>query len=113
MSATGSKVNFAIRATQAFFAIVVLGISCSLIKGNQKDASPPSTLGFVAFIGGISFVASLLGVAAHWIQILQSNLGIFIDAAMVGLNVAGGIVRYPTLISFSLILRLLRLFLYE
>lgn len=112
MPATGPKINFAIRATQALFAIVVFGISCSLIKGH-KHGSLPSTLGFVAFIGGVSFVASLLGAASHWIQILQGNLGMLVDAAMVGLNVAGGIVRHLFLYPFFLFPRLLSLLVYE
>ncbi|KAF1933943.1 uncharacterized protein M421DRAFT_414991 [Didymella exigua CBS 183.55] len=93
MSSSSSPVlTFAIRSIQALFAIVVFGLSCSLIKGH-KLGDLPSTLGFVAFIGGVSFVGALLGVAAHWLQMLQGKVGLLIDTGMCGLNIAGGIVR--------------------
>ncbi|KAJ4984133.1 hypothetical protein SVAN01_10365 [Stagonosporopsis vannaccii] len=90
MSLTSPILTFATRGTQALFAVVVFGLSTTLIKGH-KVGSLPSTLGFVAFVGGISFVAALLGVASHWIQVLQGKVGVLMDAVIAGLNVAGGI----------------------
>lgn len=90
MSLTSPVVAFAIRGVQALFAIVVFGLSTTLIKGH-KVGSLPLTLGFVAFVGGVSFVAALLGIASHWIKVLQGKVGMVVDAVIVGLNLAGGI----------------------
>lgn len=90
--ATGNPaITFAIRSTQALFAIIVFGLACSLIKGHEQG-SLPSTLSFAAFIGGVSFIGALLGVAGHWMQVLQGQVGLFIDTAIAGVNLAGGIV---------------------
>jgi|SRR5690242_5788185 len=94
MASTSPIFTFAIRGTQALFAIVVFGLSTTLIKGH-KFGSLPSTLGFVAFVGGISFVTALLGIASHWVKILQGKAGMLIDVVIAGLNVAGGVVSPP------------------
>lgn len=91
MSSTSPILTFAIRGTQALFAIVVFALSCSLIKGHHFG-SLPSTLGFVAFVGGLSFIGVLFGIAAHWTQVLQSQVGVLIDAVVAGINIGGGIV---------------------
>lgn len=96
MSTTSPALTFAIRGTQALFAIVVFGLSISLIKGHHVG-SLPNTLGFVAFVGGLSFVGALLGIAAHWIVVLQGQVGVFMDAVISGVNIAGGIVCCPPL----------------
>ncbi|KAF1366051.1 hypothetical protein EJ07DRAFT_161099 [Lizonia empirigonia] len=90
MSTTSPALTFAIRGTQALFAIVVFSLSISLIKGHHVG-SLPSTLGFVAFVGGLSFVGALLGIAAHWLVVLQGQVGVFMDAVIAGVNIAGGI----------------------
>lgn len=82
---------FAIRGLQALFAVIVFGLATSLIKGHHLG-SLPSTLGFVAFVGGVSFVAALLGIAARWILVLQGKAGVLIDAVIACFNVAGGVV---------------------
>lgn len=91
MSSTSPILTFAIRGTQALFAIVVFAISCSLIKGHHFG-SLPSILGFVAFVGGLSFIGALLGIAAHWMQVLQGQVGVLIDAVVAGINIGGSIV---------------------
>lgn len=95
MSPTSPVLTFAIRGTQALFAMVVFGLSSSLIRGHHLG-SVPSTLGFVAFVGGVSVVGALLGVAAHWVRVLQGQVGVLVDAVVVGINVAGGIVGCPS-----------------
>lgn len=90
-SATSPILNFAIRGTQALFAIIVFGLSTTLIRGH-KLGSLSSSLGFVAFVGALSFLAALLGIASHWLQVLQGHIGVLIDAIIVGVNIAGGIV---------------------
>lgn len=91
MSSSSPVLTFAIRGTQALFAIVVFGLSTSLIKGHHLG-SLPSTLGFAAFAGAISVISALLGIAAHWMQVLQGKVGVLMDAVMAGINIAGGIV---------------------
>lgn len=91
MSTTSPILTFAIRGTQALFAIVVFGLSTSLIKGHHLG-SLPSTLGFVAFVGGLSFVGAILGFAAHWLVVLQGQIGVLVDAVVAGINIAGGVV---------------------
>lgn len=91
MSSTSPVLTFAIRSTQALFAIVVFGLSTTLIRGHHLG-SLPSTLGFVAFVGGLSFIGALLGIAAYWMQVLQGQIGVLMDAVIAGINLAGGIV---------------------
>lgn len=91
MASTSPIITFAFRGTQALFAIIVCGLSTTLIKGH-KFGSLPSTLGFIAFVGGISLVAALLGIASHWVKVLQGKAGILVDVVIAGLNVAGGVV---------------------
>ncbi|KAF2632600.1 hypothetical protein BU25DRAFT_357151 [Macroventuria anomochaeta] len=90
MSSTSPVLAFAIRGTQALFAIVVFGLSTTLIRGHHYG-SLPVTLGFVAFVGGLSFVAALLGIATHWMQALQGPAGVLMDGVIAGINIAGGI----------------------
>ncbi|KAJ4383965.1 hypothetical protein N0V86_000809 [Didymella sp. IMI 355093] len=90
MSSANPGITFAIRGTQALFAIIVFGLSCSLIKGHE-EGTLPSTLGFAAFIGGLSFIAAILGIASHWLRILQGQLGLLVDPVVAGINLAGGI----------------------
>jgi hypothetical protein len=91
MSTISPVLTFAIRGTQALFAVVVFGLSTSLIKGHHAG-SLPATLGFLAFVGGMSIVGALLGVATQWLSVLQGQIGMLIDAIIAGINMAGGIV---------------------
>ncbi|KAJ8110532.1 hypothetical protein OPT61_g6654 [Boeremia exigua] len=87
---SSSPLSFAIRGTQTLFAVVVLGLSSSLIKGHVLG-NVPATLGFAAFAGSVSLVGALLGFAAPWVQLLQGQFGVLIDAVLVGINLAGGL----------------------
>jgi hypothetical protein len=84
--------NFALRGAQALFAIVVLGLSVTLIRGHQWG-SLPSSLGFAAFVGGISFLAAIVGLAVTWFEFLGGVVGLAIDGVIALLNIACGIVR--------------------
>ncbi|KAF9699043.1 hypothetical protein EKO04_002915 [Ascochyta lentis] len=90
MSTVSPLLTSAIRGTQALFALIVFGLSTSLIRGHHLG-SLPSTLGFSAFAGGLGFVGALTGVAAPWVVVLQGQTGVLIDAVTSGVNVAGGI----------------------
>jgi hypothetical protein len=85
-------INFALRGAQALFAVVVLGLSVTLIRGHHLGSFPAS-LGFAAFVGGISFLAAIIGLAATWFEILGGMVGLVIDGVVALLNVACGIVR--------------------
>jgi hypothetical protein len=91
MSSTNPSITLGIRGTQSLFAIIVFGLSCSLITGHSEGPLPP-TLGLAAFIGGLSFIAAVLGIAAHWLRVLHGRLGLLVDAVIAGVNLAGGIV---------------------
>jgi hypothetical protein len=86
-----SIVNFALRGFQALFAIVVLGLSITLIRGHEWG-SLPASLGFGAFVGGISLVAALIGLAATWVEFLGGLIGLVIDGVIALINIAGGVV---------------------
>jgi hypothetical protein len=84
-------INFAIRGTQALFAIIVLGLSVDLIRGHKSD-DLPGTLGFAAFVGGISIVAACIGIASTWVETLQGVIGTAIDGVVAVINLAAGVV---------------------
>ncbi|KAH6620059.1 marvel domain-containing protein [Boeremia exigua] len=89
MASTNPVITFAVRGTQVLFAMVVFGLSTTLIKGHHYGKIP-STLSFVAFVGAVSIIAALLGVASHWMHVLQGRVGVIIDAVVAVLNAAGG-----------------------
>jgi hypothetical protein len=86
-------INWVLRALQFLFGIVILGLSVTLIRGHHWGALP-SSLGYAVFVGGVTIVASLVGVAATWVTVLEGIMGLAIDAVVAVLNVAGGIVRH-------------------
>jgi hypothetical protein len=100
MSSSNPILTFTLRGTQALFAIIIFGLSNSLIKGHHLG-SLPSTLGIAAFAGGISFVGALLGLAGHWLEALQGQIGILLDAVIAGLNMAAGIVSHSAAVQVA------------
>jgi hypothetical protein len=82
--------NFVLRGTQALFGIVVLGLSVTLIRGHNWGDLPAS-LGYGAFVGGLSFVAALVGLAASWFDFLGGMVGLVIDGFVALVNIAGGV----------------------
>jgi hypothetical protein len=80
-----------LRTFQFLFGVVILGLSVTLIRGHQWG-DLPSTLGYAAFLGGITIIAALVGVAAYWIHFLEGIVGAAIDVIVALLNIAGGIV---------------------
>ena len=87
-----SLFNFVLRGAQALFGIVVLGLSVTLIRGHHWGDLPAS-LGYGAFVGGLSFVAALIGLAATWFDFLGGIVGLVIDGIVALVNLAGGVVR--------------------
>jgi hypothetical protein len=95
-------INYAIRGAQLLFGIIVLGLSVDLIRGHEKRLQDlPATLGFAAFVGGISILGALVGVAANWVEILQSIIGAGIDGVIALINLIGGVVSTCTFFFFS------------
>jgi hypothetical protein len=84
-------INWALRAFQFLFGVVILGLSVTLIRGHHWG-SLPSSLGYAVFVGGVTIVAALVGVAAVWVTFLEGIVGLAIDVVVAILNAAGGIV---------------------
>jgi zinc transporter ZupT len=92
MALTSSPlINWILRAFQALFGIVILGLSVTLIRGHHWG-SLPNSLGYAAFVGGVTILAALVGVAATWVSFLEGIVGVAIDGLVALLNIAGGIV---------------------
>jgi hypothetical protein len=90
-------INFALRGAQALFAIVIIGLSVTLIRGHHWG-SLPASLGFAAFVGGITFLAAIVGLVATWFEFLGGMVGLVIDGVVTLLNIACGIVRTSPLL---------------
>jgi hypothetical protein len=91
MAIANPILNFVVRGFQALFGIVVLGISVSLIRGHHWGALPAS-LGFAAFVGGVTILGAAIGVAGLFMSFLDGKIGLIIDAVVAIINAAGGIV---------------------
>jgi hypothetical protein len=77
-------------------SITVLGLSISLIQGNIIGRAP-LILTFSAFVGGVSVIGALSGLATLWVQRLQGRIGVVVDAAIAAFNIARGVVSTLTL----------------
>lgn len=92
MAKVGSPlINWVLRAFQALFGIVILGLAVTLIRGHEWG-NLPSSLGYAAFVGGITILAALIGIAAVWLEFLDGIIGLAVDGLVAVLNIAGGIV---------------------
>jgi hypothetical protein len=94
--AVTTLINWILRAFQFLFGVIILGLSVTLIRGHHWG-SLPSSLGYGAFLGGISILASLIGLVATWVTFLEGIVGAVLDAVVAILNIAGGIVRLALL----------------
>jgi hypothetical protein len=93
MSSPSPILNFAIRGFQILFAAVVLGLSVGMIRGQWEGLNSPISLRYTAFVGGVSFLGGVIGIATEWISVLQGMVGLIIDGLITLLNIAGGVVR--------------------
>ncbi|EUC46110.1 hypothetical protein COCMIDRAFT_93693 [Bipolaris oryzae ATCC 44560] len=82
--------NVALRGVQALFGIIILGLSVTLIHGHHWG-SLPAGLGYGAFVGGLSFVAAFIGLAATRFDSLGGMFGFVIDSVIALINLAGGV----------------------
>jgi hypothetical protein len=95
MSSPSPILNFVIRGFQILFAAVVLGLSVGMINGQWSGLNSPISLRYTAFVGGITFLAGIIGIAAEWVSVLQGMVGLIIDGLITLFNIAGGVVRCP------------------
>ncbi|KAI4951055.1 hypothetical protein J4E86_007564 [Alternaria arbusti] len=92
MAIANPLLNFVVRGFQALFGIVVLGISVSLIRGHHWGGLPAS-LGFSAFVGGVTILGAALGVAGLFFSFLDGMIGLIVDGVVAVINAAGGIIK--------------------
>lgn len=88
-----SIINFAIRGCQIIFAAIILGLSVGLVRGQKEDLSSPISLKYAAFVGAVSFIAGIFGIAAEFVSALQGKISMIIDGLITLINIAGGVVR--------------------
>ncbi|OXV08891.1 hypothetical protein Egran_03346 [Elaphomyces granulatus] len=78
------------RVFQFLFAIIVLGLSVSLAKG-QVIGSVPATTGYGSFTGGLGILAAIVGFAALLTDFLEGIISWAIDGLACVAFLAGGI----------------------
>lgn len=78
------------RAFQSLFAIIVLGLSATLAKG-QVQGSVPATIGYGSFTGGLGFLAAAVGFAALFVGFLDGIISWALDGLAGVAFLAGGI----------------------
>ncbi|KAI9039775.1 MARVEL domain-containing protein [Aspergillus affinis] len=83
-------ITVVVRVFQLLFAIIVLGLSVTLAKG-QSIGSAPAITGYAAFTGGLGIVASLVGGAAFFVSSLDGIISWAIDGLASLAFLAGGI----------------------
>jgi len=79
-----------LRVFQFLFAIVVLGLSVTLAKG-QIINSPPATTGYGTFTGGLGVLAAVIGAAALFVGSLEGIISWALDGLAGIAFLAGGI----------------------
>jgi len=83
-------ITLALRALQIIFAVIVLGLSVSLAKGQDRGKAPSQT-DFAAFCGGCGLVFAAIGVVACFIEVLQGIIMTVLDGIATLFTLAGGI----------------------
>jgi Membrane-associating domain len=80
---------------QLLFALVVLGVSISLAKGQVFGAVPART-GFNAAVGALATLASVVGILAVMFDKLPEKISLGLDLLTALALLAGGIVSTPS-----------------
>ncbi|KAF1958589.1 hypothetical protein CC80DRAFT_15112 [Byssothecium circinans] len=91
MSNQSPIINFSIRSFQAIFAITTLALSANLVRDQYKDSSAPVVLKYATFTGAVTLIASLVGAAMQWVDMLQGKVILLVDGIIAVGNLAGGI----------------------
>jgi hypothetical protein len=88
----------ALRGLQILFAIVVLGLSVTLVKdhndhgGDLGYSSVPAILPISTGIGAISMVAAVFSLTIAWTNFLREYIEMLVDVVIVLINIVGGTV---------------------
>ncbi|KAL6705876.1 hypothetical protein ACN47E_006336 [Coniothyrium glycines] len=90
MALASPILSLVLRGFQFVFGIIVLGLSVTLIRGHHWGSTPASLI-FGAFVGGVSVLGALVGLAATWISLLEGVVGLAVDGLVALVNVAGGV----------------------
>ncbi|KAL2832192.1 marvel domain-containing protein [Aspergillus pseudoustus] len=81
-----------LRGFQAIFAIVVLGISVDLARGQEtRVQSVPAATGYAAFCGGLGTLVALIGVASLFVSSLDGIITWALDGLSSLTMLAAGI----------------------
>ncbi|KAF2270814.1 hypothetical protein CC78DRAFT_527811 [Lojkania enalia] len=83
-------VALSLRGFQVLFAIVVLGVTATLLKG-QVYGAPPATLSFTAFAGAVSLIGAFVGIAGNWMEMLRGIIIFAVDGVLTLINLAAGL----------------------
>lgn len=92
LNTTSDKVYMLTFLRQILFAIVVLGLSISLIKTQADDATPSQTK-YAAFCGAWATLMALVGIVGLFFESLPLLIMAALDGLTILLLAAGGIVR--------------------
>jgi cytochrome bd-type quinol oxidase subunit 2 len=87
-----------LRGLQALFAIIVLGLSVTLIKTHNpehdsKVSHAPKILTCTAGIGGLTRAGALAGFVLAWTEFLRGYFEVVLDIGILLINLLGGVVR--------------------
>lgn len=93
-------VSSGLRGFQMLFAVVVLGLSVTLIKGHYDShktlplPAAPFVLPLSAAIGAITFVAAIFNLAIAWTNFLRDYVEMLVDMVIIVANMAAGTVCF-------------------
>jgi uncharacterized membrane protein len=98
-----------LRGLQILFAIVVLGISATLVKTHNSVADAerkaqngatfskaPAILSLFVAIGAFSLIAAVFNLCISWTEFLREYVEMFVDLVVILANAVGGMVSLPT-----------------
>lgn len=84
-----------VAAAQGIMAIVVLGLSVDLVKG-QKIGDAPTTTKYSTFTGGFGLAVAVIGLVSVFIDAIPALIVMAADAVSGLLLLGGGIVSQTT-----------------
>ncbi|KAL5041875.1 hypothetical protein BDW71DRAFT_217364 [Aspergillus fruticulosus] len=85
-------VSAILRVFQAISAIIVLGISTDLARGQKTSVqSVPAATGYAAFCGGFGTLAAVIGIISLFVSSLEGLITLALDALSGVMMLASGI----------------------
>lgn len=85
-----SGIAIGVRAVHALLAIIVLGLSVTLMKG-QKIGSVPTTTRYSVFLGAYGIIVTIIGLLGLFFEFIPNLITMGFDAAGALLFLGGGI----------------------